>query len=434
MAEPACVGFGLSGYGAASATVESMQPLQTLRSAHVFCEVIDNYGDAGVCWRLARALAVQGLAVTLWIDDLQRLQRLRPALDPSLPVQQLDGFRVRHWRDGEAEPLYAQAEATEASEAAAINKTRAATAAEKGVADLVIAAFGCRLPHAYLEAMATRAACDEAPAWINLEYLSAEDWVERSHGLPSPHPRLKLTEHFYFPGFSPCTGGLLKEIAYDEARRSFDNAQRHAFLASLGLQVPDGVPLVSLFCYPGADIAALFDAMANGPKVHCVVPDGVTPLAPPAGQSRTVGALTLHGLRFMAPDDYDRLLWSCDLNFVRGEDSAVRAQWAGRPMLWQLYPQDDGAHRVKLDAFLSLYTANMEPGLAALVMRAMRSWSDGDPERAPTRAPARSQAPEWPALLAALPQLQAHALQWAAQLGRQRELAAGLIEFAGKIG
>ena len=119
---------------------------------------------------------------------------------------------------------------------------------------------------------------------------------------------------------------------------------------------------------------------------------------------------------------------------MRGEDSAVRAQWAGRPMLWQLYPQDDDAHRVKLDAFLSLYTANMEPGLAALVTRAMRNWSDGDPERAPASAPARSQAPDWPALLAALPQLQAHALQWAAQLGAQRELAAGLIEFAGKIG
>ncbi len=430
MAGPVCVGFGLPGYGAGCALVESMHFLPPLTSAHIFCEVIDNYGDAGVCWRLARALARQGLAVTLWLDDLQRLQRLRPVLDPALPVQPLDGFRVRHWRAGDAEPVVAAADtAAEATtgEAATVQP------ADGGVADLVIAAFGCRLPVAYLAAMAAR---ESVPVWINLEYLSAEDWVVRSHGLPSPHPRLKLTEHFYFPGFSRGTGGLLKEAGYDAARQAFDRAQRQAFLADLGLRLPDGVPLVSLFCYPGADIAGLFDAMAAGPAVHCVVPEGVTPLAPPAGQSRTVGGLTLHGLHFLEPDDYDRLLWSCDLNFVRGEDSAVRAQWAGRPLLWQLYPQDDDAHRVKLDAFVALYTAGMVPALAELVTHAMRSWSDGDPERMRSgmRAPSRSRAPDWPALLAALPALRTHAAQWAAHLGAQHELAAALIEFAGKIG
>lgn len=50
--------------------------------------------------------------------------------------------------------------------------------------------------------------------------------------------------------------------------------------------------------------------------------------------------------------DYDRLLWSCDLNFVRGEDSLVRALWAGKPFVWHIYPQHDEAHHAKLDAFL----------------------------------------------------------------------------------
>ena len=291
------------------------------------------------------------------------------------------------------------------------------------VPDLVIAAFGCRLPPSYLAAMAART---PPPVWINLEYLSAEDWVGRSHGLPSPHPQLKLTEHFYFPGFSDGTGGLLKELGYDEAQRAFDGAQREAFLARLGLRVPEGVPLVSLFCYPGADVAGLLASMASGPAVHCIVPDGVTPLAPPAGQSRVKGALTLHGIAFVEPDDYDRLLWSCDLNFVRGEDSAVRAQWAARPLLWQLYPQDDHAHRVKLDAFLAQYTAGMDPDLEALISGAMRGWNGV--------TAAGSEAPDWIALHAALPALRAQAQRWAARLGAQRELASGLIEFARKIG
>ena len=393
--------------------------MRSLRTADVFCEVIDNFGDAGVCWRLARALAAQGLAVTLWIDDVQRLQRLRPALDPALPGQGLDGFQLRHWRADEADAEAADARAADADAAAA---------------DLVIAAFGCRLPQAYLAGMAARAARGDAPAWINLEYLSAEDWVERSHGLPSPHPRLKLTEHFFFPGFSSGTGGLLKEAGYDEARRAFDGMQRHAFLQRLGVSVPDGLPLVSLFCYSGADVAGLFAAMAAGPPVHCVVPDGVTPLAPRAGQSRTDGALTVHGVPFVEPDDYDRLLWSCDLNFVRGEDSAVRAQWACRPLLWQLYPQDDHAHRVKLDAFLALYTAGMASPQAELVAQAMRRWNGAPAAGTGCATGAGSQAPDWTALLAALPMLRSHAGQWAAQLHAQRELASSLIEFAGKIG
>lgn len=409
--------------------------MRTLQSVHVFCEVIDNFGDAGVCWRLSRALAAQGLAVTLWIDDLQRLQRLRPALDPALADrdQSIDGFCVRRWRPG-------------AGQGAAALSGSAANAGEP--ADLVVAAFGCRLPDAYLAAMAARPV---PPVWINLEYLSAEDWVAGSHGLPSPHPRLKLTEYFYFPGFGAGTGGLLKEAGYELARLAFGATERRAFLAGLGIgtgmdiapgkdmapgmgtgvgkdarragEGVDAQPLLSLFCYPSAGIEALFAQLAHGPAVRCLVPEGVTPLAPRAGQMKVQGALTLHGLPFLEPDDYDRLLWSCDLNFVRGEDSAVRGQWARRPLMWQLYPQDDAAHRVKLDAFLALYTVGMAPELAAAYTQAMHAWN-GDP----------AVSMDWPALLEALPALRAHAECWAGQLSSQRELARSLVEFAGKIG
>ena len=64
------------------------------------------------------------------------------------------------------------------------------------------------------------------------------------------------------------------------------------------------------------------------------------------------GRLRLHFLPLLPQREYDHLLWSCELNFVRGEDSAVRGLLAGRPFVWQLYPQDDGAHHAKLAAFL----------------------------------------------------------------------------------
>ena len=84
------------------------------------------------------------------------------------------------------------------------------------------------------------------------------------------------------------------------------------------------------------------------------------------GDQRRRGNLLIHVLPFVAQDDYDRLLWCCDLNAVRGEDSFVRAQWAGRPLLWHIYPQEEGAHWDKLEAFLAIYNADLMPEAAAV--------------------------------------------------------------------
>ncbi len=366
--------------------------MRELRTVDIFCQVLDNFGDVGVCWRLARRLASLGQSVTLWVDDLTRLQRLRPAADASRAQQALDGFTLRHW---------------------------SSTAAPEPVADLVICAFGCRLPESALLRMA---AMTPTPVWINLEYLSAEHWVEQSHGLPSPHPRLPLVEYFFFPGFTQHTGGLLRETDFLAKRAAFDAEARMKFLSRLGVHTQPGSHLVSLFCYPSAPIESLFHAMQNGPPVLCLVPEGVTTLAPGSGKTSTHGALTLQGIPFLDPDDYDRLLWSCDLNFVRGEDSASRAQWAAQPMLWQLYPQADHAHLLKLQAFLTLYSASLDPVCADQVRNFSRWWNG------------ESIAPDWPGLTTVLPVLKAHARSWQQQLAASGELATGLIEFAREIG
>ena len=56
----------------------------------VFCRVIDNFGDIGVCWRLARQLAGDfALHVRLWVDDFDSFWLLCPELDPGLSIQVL---------------------------------------------------------------------------------------------------------------------------------------------------------------------------------------------------------------------------------------------------------------------------------------------------------------------------------------------------------
>jgi len=247
-------------------------------------------------------------------------------------------------------------------------------------ADVVVETFGCELPASYVEAMASRA---RPPVWINLEYLSAEPWVGGCHGLPSPHPRLPLTKYFFFPGFVRGTGGVLIEKGLAGRRLAFqsdaDGVAR--FLASLGMPPrAQGEQLVSLFCYPQAPVAALLDAWAAGGRpVRALAFSGTAAAdvlaARGLAEGGRIGALTAQVLPFLSQDDYDRVLWSCDWNFVRGEDSFVRAQLAARPLVWQAYPQAGDAHRLKVEAFLARYLEYAGPGIGANLTTLWVAWN-----------------------------------------------------------
>ncbi|MHB1436639.1 MAG: elongation factor P maturation arginine rhamnosyltransferase EarP, partial [Thiobacillus sp.] len=328
-----------------------------MRTWDIFCKVVDNYGDIGIAWRLARGLVSEhGLAVRLWVDDLHVFQRIWPAIDANAAEQSCEGVTVCAWRTPFAAAKPAQ---------------------------VVIDAFGCALPEAYLAAMGEQS---PPPVWINLEYLSAEPWVAEHHGLPSPHPRLPLTRYFFFPGYTPDTGGLLAEADLEARRAAFVQRGAVAFWRQLGLQAPPPDEFrVSLFAYENPALPALLDAWAADPRpITCLVPEGrVIPqlaawLSVPtlqAGAAHRRGALRLCILPFLDQDRYDHLLWACDLNFVRGEDSCVRAQWAARPLVWQAYPQADAAHWDKTNALLARYTEGLDGAAARTVSAMWRHWN-----------------------------------------------------------
>jgi uncharacterized repeat protein (TIGR03837 family) len=299
----------------------------------IFCQVIDNYGDIGVCWRLARNLAARGQTVRLWVDDASALRWMAPAGCP--------GVTVLPW----TQPLPVQ---------------------DLPPGDVLVEAFGCELPPEFVAAYVSWREQDQQPArWFNLEYLSAEPYVERSHRLPSPvmsGPGKGLTKHFFYPGFTARTGGLLREPDLLERQARFD---RVAWLQQLGIDA-QGTQLVSLFCYEPHALTELLVLLAAQPQpTRLLVTPGrasaavQTALAQLGQQPawNAAGRLRLHALPALSQDDYDHLLWSCDLNFVRGEDSLVRALWAGRPLVWQIYPQHDGAHHAKLEALLDTLDA-----------------------------------------------------------------------------
>jgi uncharacterized repeat protein (TIGR03837 family) len=315
----------------------------------IFCRVIDNFGDVGVCWRLTAELARHGEQVRLWLDDPRALAWMAPgALDG-----RVSGVEVRHWTT----PL------------------PAGQPAGLPPADVWIESFGCEPPAECIDDLAERLAGGaRPPVWINLEYLSAEPYVERSHRLPSPvmsGPLRGLTKWFFYPGFTERTGGLLREPDLLQRQAAFDAG---AWLRGLGLEVAPGrhQPLarrVSLFCYePPAQPSVLRQASEANPPVQWLVTPGRAWQAAQAAGPAAAGC-HLHALPLLTQRDFDHLLWASDLNFVRGEDSLVRALWAGQPFVWQIYPQHDDAHHAKLEAFLDWLQA--PPALRAL----HRAWN-----------------------------------------------------------
>ena len=335
----------------------------------IFCRVIDNHGDLGVCWRLARDLAARGQAVRLWVDDASALAWMAP-LRPA-------GIELRPWPDDEVDVT---------------------------PGDVVIEAFGCDLPPAFVARMARRT---PPPRWINLEYLSAEDYVERSHGLASPQfhgPGAGLEKRFFFPGFTPRTGGLLREPGLLERVAAFDG---RAWLGRQGWQPRPGERVVSLFGYAGAPLEAMLEALAAQPTLLLACPGPLQALA------RERSGLRVLALPYLAQDDYDRLLWAADLNFVRGEDSFVRAHWAGKPFVWHIYPQHDDAHHAKLEAFMA------RSGLPEAWRAVWRGWNGMAPWPGGTQG------------LAGLREAAAHAPQWRAQLASQADLLTQLQGFLG---
>jgi len=316
----------------------------------IFCRVIDNHGDLGVCWRLAVDLAERGEAPRLWIDDDAALRWMAPHGHP--------GIEVIRWQ----EPL-----------------------PEHGPGDVVIEAFGCELPAAFAQRMAQRT---KPPCWINLEYLSAEEYVERSHGLPSPQlagPAAGLRKWFFYPGFTSRTGGLLREPGLLERRAAFD---RTAWLAAHGWGPHAGERVVSLFCYEQPALSDWLHALARQPTLLLATHGHAARQVQAAlGGSLSLGQLRARVVEPLAQPEYDHLLWASDLNFVRGEDSLVRAQWAGAPFLWHIYPQDDGAHRAKLEAFLDRFLEGAAHGLDSSVRALARAWSEGKAPPEPWPAP-----------------------------------------------
>ena len=335
----------------------------------LFCRVVDNYGDIGVCWRLARQLVAEhDCRVRLVVDDLDAFRFIAPEIDQSLIQQHLLGVEVLDW--GASHTL--------------------------APAAIVIEAFACNPPEAYVLAMT---ALTDKPVWINLEYLSAEAWVDGVHGLPSPHPRLPLTKYFFCPGFTETSGGLIREsaLAPSSLKNEGDggvgsHSERTELLA---------------FAYPHAPVRAFATALGAHVMTACQLDD-----ADPAWRSAAPVPQT----------QFDALLSQFDVLIVRGEDSFVRAQYAAKPFLWHIYPTPDNAHFVKLDAWLNRYCHGLSTAAENAFRHAQHAFNRGDADAAAYADFAHH-----------LPALKTRSILWRDHLFAATDLATRLIKFVNSL-
>jgi uncharacterized repeat protein (TIGR03837 family) len=377
----------------------------------IFCAVVDNYGDIGVTWRLAKQLVAEyDLTINLWVDDLVSFSHILPLLDPDKAQQTFNGVNIFQWKT----PFDIEFLA----------------------GNVAIEAFACELPSKVKSVIEQlhQHPDTQAPIWINLEYLSAEDWVAGCHCLPSTQPN-GVKKWFYFPGFSAKTGGLICEHELFNQRDEWQADPKHkvALFKQLGLHgINARDTVISVFSYETEALAALCDLWQASPTpIHALIPQGrslhsLTPLLPCAienlipGQQIVVGNLTLHILPMTDQHGFDRLLWSCDFNIVRGEDSFLRAQWAAKPFIWHIYPQQDDYHLVKLQAFMQIYCDNLAPETATTWSEVNLAFNQGN---------SKAVVMHWQQLNSVSLSLMQHAIKWPINALKEADLASRLVQF-----
>jgi uncharacterized repeat protein (TIGR03837 family) len=311
----------------------------------IFCQIVDNYGDAGVCWRLARSLSsLHGQDVRIFCDDLPTLNLLASGVDPNVK----DRIELLPWE-------------------ASYNNARHPVKPP----DVVIEAFGCELPERYLAGLFIAA---KKPIIINLEYLSAEPWITDFHGKASPQSH-GIPKYFFFPGFQDEVGGLLLDPIPPKAVLSAKDIP--SSLQEAWANLRPGAKRISIFCYPGAPLAKWLEDLGHlNENFDIVLTHGIAQLLNlTTGKPISLPSnIQLISIPFVSQDEYDWVLAQCDFNIVRGEDSFIRAQLAGKPFVWHIYPQDDRAHEIKLAAFLDLYLDTTSQSLRLATIAAM-TWA-----------------------------------------------------------
>jgi len=317
----------------------------------ILCKVVDNFGDIGVVYRLARCLAEREdpPRLRLVVDNLAAFAAMDGAVDPAAAVQDVHGWELFSWAAGDT-----RGEAGEA--------VRSAFRARRP--RLVLECFACGRPD-WLEDILFGPEA-EPSLIVDVEHLTAEPYAADLHRMPSLTRSSLARKALFLPGFSPGTGGLLMDRAFAAAleRAREEDGRRALRRRLLGLLGSAGTGpgaaeegfWVCVFSYERdySRIVADLEAFGGDRPILALVAAGKSQACFRRAWEARGSPFPASFLPFLPQEDWDAALAASDFSIVRGEDSWSRAALAGRPFLWQAYPQE-GAHQlIKVEAFLAL--------------------------------------------------------------------------------
>lgn len=286
-------------------------------SIDIFCQVIDNYGDVGVTYRLAR-----------------EFKRVYPNKKLRFVINQIEELNLIRKSENIEVILYKDISKMENS------------------ADLIIESFGCEIPKEYMDK-----ALKNSKLIINLEYFSAEKWVDDFH-LQESFLGGNLKKYFFIPGLSEKSGGILLDNEFLERKKKVE-ANKEYYLEKFGIKEKYDL-IGSVFSYEKNFDSLIEELKKLNKKVILLILSEKTQknFIKYFDNGNNYDKIKFVKLPFFTYDKYEELLALCDFNLVRGEDSFVRALLLGKPFLWHIYPQDENTHIKKLESFLEKYCFN----------------------------------------------------------------------------
>ena len=415
----------------------------------ILCKVVDNYGDIGVVYRLARAISElePEMELRLHVDDLGAFAALKPGIDGAAPVQRSGAWTILRW-DIDLPSLME------------VCKREPPTA--------IIECFACGRPPALEELLFDPERKDKRLV-VNLEHLTAEAWADELHRMPSATRSALVRKVIFMPGFTPSTGGLIVDRSFRESmrrwRRPLDAAvgiqtvdvpnttatvPNHTLLADTagqgfreenavlrrelaersGLKLSPGDesrPWLLVFSYE-RDYARLVEDFAEAkPLVLVAAGRSALPfLAAWRAAGRPFPALELP---FLPQELWDEFILASDLSLIRGEESLARAALAGRPFLWHAYRQEDNYQLVKVRALLERQRrCFLESGAREEEVEAYETLSLAFNDRL-ADGPEAGGREKFHAFLEALPSLRPGFESFAAELAANGNLASRLLDF-----
>lgn len=286
-------------------------------SIDIFCQVIDNYGDVGVAYRLAR-----------------EFKRVYPNKKLRFVINQIEELNLIRKSENIEVILYKDISKIENS------------------ADLIIESFGCEIPKEYMDK-----ALKKSKLIINLEYFSAEKWVDDFH-LQESFLGGNLKKYFFIPGLSEKSGGILLDNEFLERKKKVE-ANKEYYLEKF--EIKEKYDLIgSVFSYEKNFDSLIEELKKLDKKIILLILSEKTQknFIKYFDNGNNYDKIKFVKLPFFTYDKYEELLALCDFNLVRGEDSFVRALLLGKPFLWHIYPQDENTHIKKLESFLEKYCSN----------------------------------------------------------------------------